>query len=263
MTARGGDEAGVWARLVEAMPLGAFSWTGDGAGGLRFVAANAAAQALTLASAGGGGSIGDAFFQLFPVSTLPAALLDAAHTQRAARLAPLVGRDGRIFAAEIVPLGDGAVGVLLNVMAEAEGARSAPSSAPWSPRSAAPASAPAGRSGNILVVDDEPLVGRLVERALGRGHRVTALTTGREGLDLLAAGERFDIILCDLMMPEITGMDLYERVLGLDAEQAERMVFLTGGAFTRRATEFLERRPFLEKPFDLSALEALVRQRLG
>jgi CheY-like chemotaxis protein len=117
--------------------------------------------------------------------------------------------------------------------------------------------------GRILVVDDEPLVGRLVERALAREHRVVVLTSGRAALELIVAGERFDLVLCDLMMPEMTGMDLHEQVKALAEDQAERMVFLTGGAFTRRAREFLEDRPCLEKPFDLSALEALVRERVG
>jgi CheY-like chemotaxis protein len=255
-------EVGLRARLFEAMPVAAFLWALDGEGVLRLAAANAAATALSPTRGGGTASIGEGFFELFPVSTLPAALLDAARAQRAGRIKPLMGSDGRVFAAEVVPLGAGGVGVMLSVIAEVEATKPAPSSAPWSPRGV-PAGGPEVRSGNILVVDDEPLVGRLVERALGRGHRVTAVTTGRDGLELLIAGERFDLILCDLMMPEITGMDLYERVLGFSAEQAERMVFLTGGAFTRRATEFLERRPFLEKPFDLSALEGLVRQRMA
>jgi CheY-like chemotaxis protein len=119
------------------------------------------------------------------------------------------------------------------------------------------------RKGRILVIDDEPLVGRLVERALGREHEVTVLTAARKALDRIVAGERFDLILCDLMMPDITGMDLHERLHEIDAAQADRMVFLTGGAFTRRAQEFLDQHPFLEKPFDLSALEALARSRVG
>ncbi len=261
--AGGGDEASLWARFFEGMPLGALLWALDDAGVLRSVAANSAARRLLPASPEAGAQIGELFFELFPVSTLPGALFDAARTQRAVRLGPLVGRDGRAIAVELVPLGDGAVGALLTVLAEAEAVTPAPSSSPGSPRSARPASTSWVRSGNILVVDDEPLVGRLVERALGRGHRVTAVTTGREGLDLLVSGKRFDLILCDLMMPEITGMDLYERVLAFSTEQAERMVFLTGGAFTRRASEFLAQRPFLEKPFDLSALEALVRRRMA
>ncbi len=119
------------------------------------------------------------------------------------------------------------------------------------------------RKGHILVVDDEPLVGRLVERALVRDHHVTVVISGRAGLERINAGERFDLILCDLMMPDLTGMDLHERLTTLAPDQAERMVFLTGGAFTQRARAFLRGRSFLEKPFDLSALEALVRERLA
>ena len=137
----------------------------------------------------------------------------------------------------------------------------APPSSTRAPTSA-PASAPRTQNGRILVVDDEPLVGRLVERALVRDHHVTVVTSGRAGLERITAGERFDLILCDLMMPEMTGMELHERVTELAADQADRMVFLTGGAFTRRARDFLKTRAFLEKPFDLSALEALVRERL-
>ena len=65
------------------------------------------------------------------------------------------------------------------------------------------------------------------------------------------------------MMPEMTGMEVYERVLAIDPDQAERMVFLSGGAFTPRARAFLEHRPCLEKPFDLATLEAVIRDRLG
>lgn len=119
------------------------------------------------------------------------------------------------------------------------------------------------RQRSVLVIDDEPLVGRLVERALNREHRVTVVVTGRAALDLVQGGETFDLILCDLMMPEITGMDLYDRLLAISADQAERMVFLTGGAFTTRAQKFLDGRPYLEKPFDLRALEDLVAERLG
>jgi CheY-like chemotaxis protein len=121
---------------------------------------------------------------------------------------------------------------------------------------------PQPRSGRILIIDDEPLVGRMVERALGREHQVSAVTSGREALSRIEGGARFDLILCDLMMPEMTGMEVFERLAAVAPDQAKATVFLTGGAFTRRAREFLEDRPCLEKPFDLSALEALVRQRI-
>jgi CheY-like chemotaxis protein len=115
----------------------------------------------------------------------------------------------------------------------------------------------------VLVVDDEPLVGRLVERALGRTYAVTVHLSGTEALERFEAGERWDLVLCDLMMPQVTGMDLYDRVLAVAPEQAARIVFLTGGAYTARSQAFLDQHPFLDKPFDLAALEALVRTRVG
>ena len=102
----------------------------------------------------------------------------------------------------------------------------------------------------------------MVERALGHVHRITSVTSGKDALERLQAGDRFDVILCDVMMPSMTGMSLYERILELDPQQAERMVFLSGGAFTQRAREFLERHPALDKPFDLRALEAVIQARL-
>jgi PAS domain S-box-containing protein len=128
----------------------------------------------------------------------------------------------------------------------------------------APDAAPA-RRGRVLVVDDEPLIGKVVRRMLGREHEVVALTRPREALSRLASGERFDLILCDMMMPEMTGMDVFDALGGLAPEQLGRMVFLTGGAFTPRARDFLERipNPHIEKPFDEASLRAHLIERLG
>ena len=114
--------------------------------------------------------------------------------------------------------------------------------------------------GKILVVDDEKTLGRAVERILAAEHDVRALTSARQARDLIAAGERFDIILCDLTMPDMTGMELHAELLRIAPDQAERMVFMTGGSFTPSAREFLDtvERPRLEKPFDSAALRALV-----
>ena len=116
-----------------------------------------------------------------------------------------------------------------------------------------PTTAPRAR---ILVVDDEALVGRAVARILGAEHEVAAVTSGEAALAQLQAGPAFDLVLCDLMMPCLTGMDLFERVRQADPAAAARFVFLTGGAFTDRAREFLARvpNPRLEKPFDPDAL---------
>ena len=117
----------------------------------------------------------------------------------------------------------------------------------------------------ILVVDDEPLVGVAIERFLGPRHDVARFTSASEALGLLDAGERFDVILCDLMMPDVTGMDLHARLAEARPDQAARIVFMTGGAFTDRARRFLEgtKNPTLSKPFDLSDLDRTIADVLG
>jgi signal transduction histidine kinase len=123
-----------------------------------------------------------------------------------------------------------------------------------------PSIAVAARRGRILVVDDEPMMGSVMRRMLSAEHDVTSLTSARAAQELITAGERYDVILSDLMMPEITGMDLYETLVKIAPEQAERIVFMTGGAFTGRARDFLNkvRNPRVDKPFDLNTLRALI-----
>jgi two-component system cell cycle sensor histidine kinase/response regulator CckA len=118
--------------------------------------------------------------------------------------------------------------------------------------------------GRILVVDDEPIVCFSLERLLSTEGDVVALTSARQALATIVAGERFDVILCDLMMPEMDAPVLYEEIRKISPAQADRMVFVTGGAFTARAREFLENvpNPRLGKPFDVEALIELVRARI-
>ncbi len=107
----------------------------------------------------------------------------------------------------------------------------------------------------VLVVDDEAAVGASVADLLA-GHDVSVETSGRAALARLRDGERFDRILCDLMMPEVSGMDLYDQLAAIDPALPARVVFVTGGAFTERARSFLARvsNPRLDKPFDLAQL---------
>ena len=125
--------------------------------------------------------------------------------------------------------------------------------------------APSSRRGRILVVDDEPLVGRALQRGLRSEHEVVTETRARQAKERIVSGDSFDIILCDLMMPEMTGMDLHAALRAAAPAQADRMIFLTGGAFTPRARQFLDDVPnqCIEKPFDLEDLRALLRDRLG
>lgn len=121
-----------------------------------------------------------------------------------------------------------------------------------------------GRRGRILVVDDEQLVLRSVRRILSQEHDVLAMVSAEEALVLCAGGEKFDLILCDLMMPDMTGMDFHRELLLVDPEQADRMIFITGGAFTEKARAFLSETPkeHLEKPFYSANLRAIVQRYL-
>jgi CheY-like chemotaxis protein len=114
----------------------------------------------------------------------------------------------------------------------------------------------------VLVVDDDPLVGAAVRRALARDHHVTVVESGGAALARIREGARYDVILCDLMMPVMTGIELHAQLTELDERQAERMVFATGGAFTPAARAFLDRvsHACMEKPFELRELRALVRR---
>ncbi len=126
----------------------------------------------------------------------------------------------------------------------------------------APPTATPGARACVVVIDDEPLVGRSIRRAL-RGHEVQVFTSGEEAIARLCSDEPFDVVFCDLMMPEVSGMEVFRRVSEQRPEIASRFVFMTGGAFTQTAREFLARTPLicLEKPFELRQIRDLVRER--
>jgi CheY-like chemotaxis protein len=111
----------------------------------------------------------------------------------------------------------------------------------------------------ILVVDDNPALARAMRRMLSE-HDTTTVHSGREALALLGQGERYDVILTDVMMPEMSGMDLYAEVSQLAHEQIEHMVFMSAGAFQGDIKAFFERvsNPTIEKPFDRIALKKLL-----
>ncbi len=127
------------------------------------------------------------------------------------------------------------------------------------PAVSASQAASASIGADVLVIDDEPMVGRAIIRMLAPLHRVVAVLGAAEALAALSASH-FDAILCDLMMPGMTGMALYDKLKAEAPAQAAKMVFLTGGAFAREAAEFLDRVPnaSLEKPFSPAQLRMAV-----
>ena len=115
----------------------------------------------------------------------------------------------------------------------------------------------------VLVIDDEPQIARLIGECL-EGCDVTIAPGGREAIDVLRTGQVFDVIVCDLMMPDATGVDVHAYVAECRPELAAHMLFITGGAYTPRALAFVERGEVqsLEKPFTPNTLVMAVEKAL-
>lgn len=120
---------------------------------------------------------------------------------------------------------------------------------------AAPAPPPVRRRLRVLVVDDQVRFATLLPRLLPR-HAVVFEQTGESALSRLAAGEHFDVLLCDVMMPGMDGPTLHQRIRGVDRALAMRTLFVTGGAFDGGARTYLQEsgQPVLAKPYERRAL---------
>jgi PAS domain S-box-containing protein len=121
----------------------------------------------------------------------------------------------------------------------------------------------AARRGRVLVVDDDERSALAVSRALSLEHDVALSHGADEALARIADdGHRFDVIICDMMMPVKTGVEFFTDLAERVPEQEKRILFLTGGAFTVKAREFLDHvpNPRLEKPFDMLTLRAMVNR---
>jgi CheY-like chemotaxis protein/anti-sigma regulatory factor (Ser/Thr protein kinase) len=121
------------------------------------------------------------------------------------------------------------------------------------------------RRGRILIVDDEPAIVDSLGSLIGASHDVEILTSSRDALASLLGGATYDVILCDLMMPQVTGMDLYDQLASARPGEEVKLVFMTGGAFTSRAHGFLARIPnrHIEKPFTIGELEVILSEALA
>jgi DNA-binding NtrC family response regulator len=118
----------------------------------------------------------------------------------------------------------------------------------------------------ILVIDDDPALGRALVRVLAKPQHVTAMAaSGREALKRISEGETFDVIVSSMRMAEVSGPDIHERLRREAPEQADRMIFMTGGWLTQSMWEFVARTscPVLERPFSVDVFRALVQARIG
>jgi CheY-like chemotaxis protein len=116
------------------------------------------------------------------------------------------------------------------------------------------------RRTRVLVVEDEPTLRELITHALRTAHDVEPCARGEVVVERVRGGERFDAILCDLMLPSLDGPGLYEALQALAPAQSERLVFMTGGACTARVQAFLDahRGPTLSKPFSMQVMRQVV-----
>jgi CheY-like chemotaxis protein len=118
------------------------------------------------------------------------------------------------------------------------------------------------RRHRVMLIDDEPLIAHAMERLLRRDYDVTVALCGQEAIAHIARGARFDAIISDVMMPNMTGIQLIEELQRVAPDQAERLIFLSGGAFTTQTREQLDAlgAPQLKKPVTANELRACVQR---
>lgn len=118
------------------------------------------------------------------------------------------------------------------------------------------------RRARVLVVDDEPVLLRGLKRSLSE-HDVVTATSVAQGMALYQSGD-FDIVFCDLMMPETSGLEFYSRLCALGQDHARRLVLMTGGVFAEKLGCSLSQlqSPCILKPFATGQLEELIAQAL-
>jgi CheY-like chemotaxis protein len=140
-----------------------------------------------------------------------------------------------------------------------------PAAGPPPPSSKRYPTDPPMRPARVLVIDDDKVLGNAFRLTLSRDFDVRVVSSGAEALQVLADDGTFDFIFCDLMMPEMSGMDVFGELSRRQPEIAEKVLFMTGGIYSPEVRAFISRVPnrCLQKPFDPAVVirEALARRK--
>lgn len=118
------------------------------------------------------------------------------------------------------------------------------------------------RQARVLLIDDESMLLKAMKRIMEPQHRVVLANSGKKALEIIREDAAFDVVLCDLMMPEMDGVVLYDEVRKIRPEFTKRFIFLTGGTFTDRTQKFAADTTnlFLEKPIEKEELFNAIHQ---
>ncbi|GEM_PF-1425307 len=127
-----------------------------------------------------------------------------------------------------------------------------------------PAERPAGRP-RVLIIDDEPNIRQVYATLLSEDFAVETARDGAEALAIIRRGPRFDVIVSDLMMPDMDAAQLMEQMLAMEPAMLERFILYTGGAVSERARRLVDSGdvPVLYKPLLVDELKRAIRARMG
>ncbi len=112
----------------------------------------------------------------------------------------------------------------------------------------------------VLIIDDEELITSALRRHLQGDHDVTVINDPLAALALIRSGNAFDVILCDLVMPRMTGVELHRELRATDPEQAAATILMSGGSMSESDHQHLtdDGVPSLNKPFNVDELRSLI-----
>jgi PAS domain S-box-containing protein len=122
-----------------------------------------------------------------------------------------------------------------------------------------------GPRARVLLVDDEPLIVTALGKVLEREHDVVAVTSGEQALDFLVRDQAFDVILCDVSMPGMGGIEFYRALERTRSELSSRIIFMSGATTMPFVADFLAgvKNAHIDKPVDLVLLRSLIRKAQG